>query len=67
MRLPSKENSFQKRVPTGKFHSSGFVSSIVVPGGSATQRCLAAPSDQSGTAGAYDCTPGAIVFDAKSA
>ena len=51
-RLPSRLNSFQTLVPTGKTHSFGSVASIFVPGGSEIHRCFVAKSAQRGTAGA---------------
>ena len=50
MRRPS-ENSFQRRVPTGKTHAFGLDASMAVPGGSAIQWRLVAPSDHSGYCG----------------
>src|SRR4051812_40719949 len=47
-RRSPKENSFHRRVPTGKTQASGSEPSMALPGGSDIQRRLAAPSVQSG-------------------
>ena len=44
-------NSFQKRVPTGNFHASGFEALMNLPRGSSIHRVLTAPSVQSGYCG----------------
>src|SRR5215218_6049543 len=50
-RRPPKENSFHRRVPTGKTQASGSEPSMALPGGSDIQRRFAAPSVQSGYCG----------------
>jgi len=50
-RRPAKENSFHRRVPTGKIQASGSEASIGLPGGNEIQRRFAAPSVHSGYCG----------------
>jgi hypothetical protein len=65
--IPSSENSFQTRVPTGNDQRFMSLVSTVAPSGSAIQRALLAPSDQSSKAGSKPRTPGASVRATRSA
>lgn len=62
----AKENSFQMRVPIGKTQASGSDASMALPAGSAIQRRLSAPSDQSGYCGEKEWTSAATILAAKS-
>lgn len=66
IRLPPTLNSFQTFTPSGNFHLSKLVTSIVAFGGRYNHRCFSAPSLQNCRAGVYARFWAATVFEPKS-